>query len=128
MCAIVDEVIRPDVICMLWALSNAGPLIQPQTSTFRLLLWNLEPFLPPYGVDCILPNSPALLLEACACTIAVPTIFLRELDDTGPQAFFSVIFRAASSRVLPLDLSISKVRKCWIISSGLYFFRAIKRS
>jgi hypothetical protein len=42
-----DEIIAPDVILVLGAKSDTGTVIEPQSSSFRLLLWYLQSFHPP---------------------------------------------------------------------------------
>ena len=44
--AIFDEVVRPNMVWILWPQPDARSVIEPESSSLRLLIWNPQP-LPP---------------------------------------------------------------------------------
>ena len=47
MCTLLDEVVSPDVMTPTWPKTNAGTIVQPETTSFGLLGWHPQSFLPP---------------------------------------------------------------------------------
>ncbi len=58
--AICDEIVRPDVVGELGTAADARAVGEPQTASFRLFLWDLEPLLPPDALDPLVVHVPAL--------------------------------------------------------------------
>lgn len=94
--AILDEVIGPDVIAILWPQTNAGSVRQPETATFWLLLWNpgsspgqaLQPLTPPDPLDPLVVDEPARVSQQSRdLPVAIATILTGKCDDIGGQTF-----------------------------------------
>lgn len=56
----LDEVIGPDMVGVLRPKPDARSVIQPETSSLRLLLGNLQPLPPPDALDAFGVHRPAL--------------------------------------------------------------------
>src|SRR5450759_4480934 len=57
--AVLDEVVRPDVIGMLRPQTNAGAIGKPQPPAFRLLPRDLQPLASPDPLDPRVADQPA---------------------------------------------------------------------
>ena len=57
--AIFDEVVAPDMIAVFGPEPYTRPIAKPQTTAFRLLLRNLEPFAPSDALDPLVIDEPA---------------------------------------------------------------------
>src|SRR5690606_27787982 len=89
-----DEVIRPHVILPLRTQSNTTPIIQPQPSTLRLPLWNLQPLFTPDPFHALVIHTPALSSQhrrdpRCA----VPAVHARQFNDPPRQRFFIITYQ-----------------------------------
>jgi hypothetical protein len=99
--AVLDKVVGPDVIAVLWPQPDARSVIEPQPPAFRLPPWNLQPLAPPEALDPLvidLPPRPAQELRDLA--IAVPAVLPGQGDDVGSQPL--LVFRA------PRDLALCR--------------------
>src|SRR5690606_29115623 len=56
----LDEVIGPDMVDVLGSKPDARSVIQPETSSLRLLMGNLQPLPPPDALDAFGVHRPAL--------------------------------------------------------------------
>jgi hypothetical protein len=61
--AILDEVVRPDVVAMLRPQPAALPIRQPKPAAFRLFVGNLQPPALPDPFDPFVIDDPASLLQ-----------------------------------------------------------------
>jgi len=57
--AVLDEVVGPDMVGMLRTEPEARSFVEPEPAPLRLLLWNLEPLLPPDPCDPLAVHDPA---------------------------------------------------------------------
>jgi hypothetical protein len=87
--AILDKVVGPDVIAVLWPQSDARSVIKPQPPAFRLLLGNLQPLTPPDPLDPLVIDQPARIpQQRCDLAVAVTAIETGEFDNVGSQPLF----------------------------------------
>ncbi len=56
-----DEVIRPDMLPVLWTTTHTGTIIQPQATPFWLLLRYFEPLATPDALHPFVVDVPALM-------------------------------------------------------------------
>jgi len=61
--AVLDEIIRPHMIAILWSQPNARAVIQPLTPAFRLFLRNFQAFTPPDAKDTLVIHMPPFRLQ-----------------------------------------------------------------
>ena len=61
--AVHDEVVRPDVVPVRRSQPDAGPVIEPEPSPLRLLLWYFEPFTSPDALYPLQADGPTILLK-----------------------------------------------------------------
>ena len=89
--ALLDEVIRPDVVGSLGPKTDAGPIVQPQTAAFGLFAWHFQPFPTPDAIDALDVDPPAFGDEHLANTpVAVAAVPRRQPDDRSRQRGFVV--------------------------------------
>ncbi len=90
MCAVLDEVIGPDMIATLRAQADARSVGEPEPAAFGLLGGNLQPLAPPDPFDPLVIDDPtsSRSQQLCDLAIAVATILTGELDDVGGQPLF----------------------------------------
>jgi len=82
MCAVLDEIVRPDMALVHRPQPDAGTIIQPETAAFRLFHWNLEPFTPPDAIDALLIHMPAVSpQQGRDPAVAIPAKPLCQGDD-----------------------------------------------
>src|SRR5690606_37554789 len=85
----LDKVIRPDMVRVLGPKPDARSVIQPETSSFRLLLRNLQPLPPPDALDTFGVHRPALRPQHRRDpAIAIAAIPGGEPDDDGGHRLF----------------------------------------
>ena len=63
LCAVLHEVVRPDIVEPFGAGSQARSIVQPQTVSFGLLGRDFQPFTSPRPIYALVVNQPARLLE-----------------------------------------------------------------
>ena len=84
----------------LWSQPDAGTVVQPQPSTLRLLLRNLQPFTSPDTLYTLVIHMPTAIPEqSCDPAVAVPTVLRCKVDDVPAQELFVVRDLQASSAV-----------------------------
>lgn len=89
--ALLDEVIRPDVVGSLWPKTDAGPLVQPHTAALGLFAWYFQPFPTPDAIDALDVDPPAGGNEHLAnAPVAISAIPRRQPDDGSRQRGFVV--------------------------------------
>jgi len=49
--SVLDEIVSPDMARTLGPQTDAGTIVQPETTAFRLLLRHFQPFLSPDAID-----------------------------------------------------------------------------
>ena len=86
--AVLDEVVRPDVIRSLRLQANTGPVGKPKTAAFWLLMRNLQPLTLPDPLDPAIADRPAgLAQQSSNLAVAVAAILARQLDDIRREPF-----------------------------------------
>jgi hypothetical protein len=87
--AILDKVVGPDVIAVLWPQSDAGSVIEPQPPAFRLLLGNLQSLTPPDPLDPLVTHQPTRIPQQSGdLAIAITAVKMSQFDDVGGQPLF----------------------------------------
>lgn len=82
MCAVLDKVIGPDMVFVLWPQPHARPIVQPEALSLRLFARDLQPLAPPYPGNPFVVHMPALSAQQCCDPpIAIPAILTRKSDD-----------------------------------------------
>ena len=78
---IMDKVITPYMIFVDRPFSYTRAIIKPQTSSFRLFLRNLEPFLAPYPINALVVYFITLSSDkGCNSLITITAILARIVD------------------------------------------------
>ncbi len=91
MSAIFDEVVRPDMVWILGPQPDARSVIEPESSSLQLLMWNLQPLPPPDPLDAFEVDDPAgFPQQRRDPAIAVAAVTGREFDNVGSQRRFVV--------------------------------------
>ena len=79
--AILDKVIRPDMIALLWPQSDARSIGQPEPAALGLLAWNLQTFAPPDPFDPLVIDQPARIPQQRRdLAVAVAAVLPGKLD------------------------------------------------
>ena len=105
-----DEVIAPDVVLVFGAKSYTGTVIEPQPSSFRLLLRYLQTFSLPDSFYSLVIHLPTFPLEQCRNpAITVPAIPSRQFNDPGYQSVFLSTYPLNVTLRLP---GLSKYSAC----------------
>jgi hypothetical protein len=87
--AILNEVIRPDVIGMLRPQPDARTIVEPEPALLRLLVWHCEPLPSPVPLDRLLIHKPAgVSQQGCDAPGAVAAILGGQGNDVGRQSRF----------------------------------------
>ena len=94
--AILNKIIRPHMITMLWTQSNAGTIVEPQSGSFWLFLGDFQTLTPPYTEDTFVINVPTISAQQCSDPfVTVPPIFCGEPDDCSSQCILIIkLFRS----------------------------------
>ena len=83
----LDEVVRPDVVRMLWPQTQARAVVEPKACPLRLASRNLEPLVAPDPLDALHVHRPAVTLEQSRDpTVAVAPVLEGQSDDGGRQS------------------------------------------
>ena len=83
--SILDEVVGPDVVLVLWPQAEARTIRQAQTAAFGLLLGDLQRLTPPEPLHPLVVDPPARIPQQSRnLAVAIPAILARQLD--GPEA------------------------------------------
>ena len=102
--AVLDEVVRPDVVRPLGSQPHARPVVEPETAPFRLLHWYFQPFPSPDPIDALDVDPPAFGNEHLAdAPVAVAAVVRSEPHDVGCQRRFVV-----------RRLQMSPLRRAWL--------------
>ena len=81
MCPIRDEVVGPDMIAMLGTTSDAGPVVEPEATPFRLLLRHFQSLPTPQAFDSLVVYTPAQPAQKSRdAAVPVPAVTRRQLD------------------------------------------------
>jgi len=77
-----DEVVAPHVVLPLQPKPHARTIVEPQSASWFLLLWNLQPFATPDTLHTILAYPPAgLLQQRRDPAIAITAVLAGKLED-----------------------------------------------
>ena len=90
--AILDEVVRPDVVRPLGPQTDAGSIVEPEPAAPRLSGWNFQPLASPDPFDPLVIDDPAggRSQKLRDLPIAIATILASEFDNIGGQSFFVI--------------------------------------
>ena len=89
--AILNEVVRPDVVRPLGPETHARPVVEPETTPLRLFHWYFEPFPAPDPIDALDVDPPAFGYQHLAdAPIAVTAVLRGEPHDVGRQCRFVI--------------------------------------
>jgi len=90
--AVLDKVVRPDVVRALGPQPEAGPVRQPEPAALRLLLGDLQPLATPDPLHPLVVDHPACRgpQQLRDLAVAITAILPRELDDVGCELFLVV--------------------------------------
>lgn len=98
-CPVLNEVISPDVIAMLWPQANARAVIKPQPPAFRLFYRYFQALAPPDPRNAFVVHMPAIRSEQRRNPlVAIASIAGRQLDDGEGQRILIV----GTHRLAPL--------------------------
>ncbi len=90
--AVLNEIVRPNMVRPAWPQSNAGPVVNPQPAPLRPLHWNLDasrplraqPLAPPDPLDPLVVHAPTVgPQQGRDATIAIPAVALGQSNDIG---------------------------------------------
>ena len=86
--AVLDEVVRPDVVGMLRPQTNAGAVCEPEAASFGLLLGNLQALASPDPLDPRVTDQPASITQQGGnLAIAIAAVLSSKFDHVGRQPF-----------------------------------------
>ena len=89
--AVLHKVIGPDMVTMGGPEPDTRPIIEPQTSAFRLLLGNLQPLLTPDAFHPLMIDPPTLSLEQGGdATIPITPVPFGKLNNFVPESLFGI--------------------------------------
>lgn len=89
--AVCHEVIGPDMVAMGGPEPDTRPIVEPQTSSFGLLLGNLQPLLTPDAFHPLVIDPPALSFEqGCDTAIPVTPIPFGKLNNFLSKSLFGI--------------------------------------
>ena len=85
--AILDKVVGPHVIAMLWPEPDARAVRQPKPATLGLFGGNLQPLLSPDPLDALVVDHPAgrRPQQLRDLAVAIAAILTSKLDDIGGE-------------------------------------------
>jgi hypothetical protein len=91
MAAVLDEVVGPDVIAVLWPQPNTRSVGQPQPAALGLFIGHLQPLALPDALDPLVIDRPARLAQQRSdLAIAVATVLPGKLDNIGRKTLLVV--------------------------------------
>jgi hypothetical protein len=84
-----DEVVAPHMVPSLWPEPHARAIVEPQASSWLLLLWYLQPLATPDTLHAILAHPPAGSLEQRRDpAIPITTVLAGKQDDRLRECIF----------------------------------------
>ena len=70
------------MVPVFWPKADTGPVVQPQSATLRLFLWDFQPLTPPDAIDALLVHMPAIpSQQGRDPAVAIPAEPFRQGDD-----------------------------------------------
>src|SRR5262245_353653 len=89
--AVLDEVVGPHAIAILWPQPDARSVGQPDPAALGLLVRNFQPLASPDPLHPLVVDPPACLPQQGGdLAIAVATVLPGQFDGVGRQPFFIV--------------------------------------
>jgi hypothetical protein len=89
--AVLDEVVGPDVIAVLWPQPNARSVGQPEPAALGLFIGDLQPLALPDTLNPLVVDRPASLAQQPSdLAIAVATVLPGKLDNIGRKTLLVV--------------------------------------
>jgi len=89
--AVFYKIIGPDMVPMGGPEPDTRPIVEPQTSSFGLLLGNLQPLLTPDAFHPLVIDPPALSFEqGCDTAIPVTPIPFGKLNNFLSKSLFGI--------------------------------------
>ena len=84
--AVLDEVVGPDMITVLWPQPNARSVGQPEPAALGLLMGDLQPLALPNTLDPLVVDCPARLAQQFGdLAIAIAAVLPSKLDNIGGE-------------------------------------------
>jgi hypothetical protein len=76
------------VIGIFRTKTNTGSIVEPESSSLGLLLWNLKTFFSPDSIDPIFPDIESIHIQKpCHFTIAVSAKKFGKINHSFPELF-----------------------------------------
>jgi hypothetical protein len=89
--AVLDEVVGPDMIALLWPQPNARSVGQPEPAALGLLRWDLQPLASPDTLDPLVVDCPARLAQQFGdLAIAIAAVLPGKLDNIGGETLLGL--------------------------------------
>ena len=90
--AVLDKVVRPDVVRPLGPQTDARSVVEPEPAPFRLFGRNFQPLAPPDPFDPLVVDDPACRRSQKLrdLPVAIAAILTGEFNDIGGQPFFVI--------------------------------------
>jgi hypothetical protein len=74
------------MVPVFWPSPDTGPIIQPQATTFGLMLRYFEPFLTPDPFHPLVVDLPTFCLQQGGDpAVSIPSVLLGKINDPGSQ-------------------------------------------
>lgn len=88
---VLNEVVGPDVVGMLWPKPDAGSIVEPEPASLGLPGRHLQTLAPPDPFDAFIVDDPARIpQQGRDLAIAVATIPARQFDEIDRELLFVV--------------------------------------
>jgi len=86
-----NEIVAPHVISMLWTKTDTRTIVEPQSTTLRLLHWNFQTFTTPQPLNSFVIHTPAFFAKHHRdSTIAITAIARRQIGHSFHQPGFII--------------------------------------
>jgi hypothetical protein len=87
--SVVNKVIRPDMIAVLWPQPQAGSVIQPEPPFLGLFHRYFQPLTSPQAFNALVSDLPAgISQQSRNPAISISTILSHQFDHVRHQALF----------------------------------------
>jgi hypothetical protein len=89
--AVLDKIVGPDMIAVLWPQPNARSVGQPEPAALGLFMGNLQPLTLPDTLDPLVVDYPARLAqERGNLAVAIAAVLPGKLDNIGCETLLVV--------------------------------------
>lgn len=87
MCSMMHEVVRPDVIAVLWMQPDTWSIVQPEPSLLGSFHWHFEPLAFPQTLDTFVIRLRAdVSQQGCNPAIAISAVLACQFDHVRDHA------------------------------------------